>query len=122
MTSNGLIHGLVAAIAILFSPQLAFSQGSPNSRESRPTSNELIACKATAMVALTQRDPSITDIVIDEDGLTIATADTKIEDTPVKRIIIGEAYLHTNKKDKPRLFLCIVGEKGKVLLTFFTDK
>lgn len=86
-----------------------------------PTSAELTACKATALSALSQQDATIRDIFIDEDGLTIANADTKVEDTPVKRIIMGEAYLQTSRQDKPRRFLCLVGEKGKVLLTFFTQ-
>jgi hypothetical protein len=37
-------------------------------------------------------------------------------------IIIGDAYLEQGKKDSRRTFLCLIGEKGKVLLTFFTDK
>ncbi len=85
-----------------------------------PSSNELLACKSTALVALGESDPTIKDIYIEEDGLTIAAADTNIEDTPVRRIIMGEAFLQTNKSDKPRRFLCLIGEKGKVLLTFFT--
>ncbi len=39
----------------------------------------------------------------------------------MKRIFMGEAYLQTSRQDKPRRFLCLVGEKGKVLLTFFTQ-
>jgi hypothetical protein len=35
---------------------------------------------------------------------------------------IGDAYLEKGKKDTRRTFLCLIGEKGKVLLTFFTDK
>ncbi len=88
----------------------------------KPSSPELAACKATAMAALTAREPEIKDIYIDEDGLTIAVAETKVEDTPVTRIIMGEAYLKTDKSDKPRRFLCLIGEKGKVLLTFFTQR
>jgi hypothetical protein len=34
---------------------------------------------------------------------------------------MGEAYLKTDRSDKPRRFLCLLGEKGKVLLTFFTQ-
>lgn len=108
----------------LFSPS-AFAQAPTANGTQRenptPASAELIACKATALSALSQRDATIRDIFIDEDGLTIANADTKVEDTPVKRIIMGEAYLQTSRQDKPRRFLCLVGEKGKVLLTFFTQ-
>jgi hypothetical protein len=109
---------LSAVLALFMLSAPAFAQAA---KESTPSNPELAACKATALIALSQRDAAITDIFIDEDGLTIASADTKVEDTPVKRIIMGEAYLHTNKQDKPRRFLCLVGEKGKVLLTFFTQ-
>ena len=54
--------------------------------------------------------------------LTVAKANTKVEDTPIKTIVIGDAYLEKGKKDTRRTFLCLIGEKGKVLLTFFTDK
>ncbi len=109
---------LHAAFALMILSFPAFAQ---TAKESTPTTAELAACKATALSALSQKDASITDILLDEDGLTVATADTKVEDTPIKRIIMGDAYLHTLKKDKPRRFLCLVGEKGKVLLTFFTQ-
>ena len=54
--------------------------------------------------------------------MTVAKANTKVEDTPIKTIVIGDAYLEKGKKDTRRTFLCLIGEKGKVLLTFFTDK
>jgi hypothetical protein len=92
----------LSAAALFVLSTAAFAQ---TIRESTPSNPELQACKATALIALTQRDSAIKDIFIDEDGLTIASADTKVEDTPVK----------------PRRFLCLVGEKGKVLLTFFTQ-
>lgn len=111
---------LAAGCALALSgPAVAQTTPSPNSPS--PASNELTACKATALIALSARDPSIKDIYFDEDGLTIAAADTMVEDTPVKRIIMGESFLQTNRSDKPRRFLCLIGEKGKVLLTFFTQ-
>ncbi len=118
----------VASLATLVVLQPALAQtssGTPaaaQSPDATPGNVELTACKATAMIALGQSDATIKDIFIEQDGLTIATADTKIEDTPVRRIIMGEAYLQTNKSDKPRRFLCLIGEKGKVLLTFFTQQ
>jgi len=126
---NNEVHMLrsIASISVLLAalagPALAQTAGpaSPATPE-KPSSPELAACKSTAMAALTAREPEIKDIFIDEDGLTIAVAETKVEDTPVTRIIMGEAYLKTDKSDKPRRFLCLLGEKGKVLLTFFTQR
>lgn len=112
-----------ALLASLAAPALAqnASPASPATPE-KPSSPELAACKSTAMAALTAREPEIKDIFIDEDGLTIAVAETRIEDIPVTRILMGEAYLKTDRSDKPRRFLCLLGEKGKVLLTFFTQR
>jgi len=83
---------------------------------------ELEACRSTGLIALRERDPSIKDVSFDVDGMTVAKATTKVEDTPIKTIVIGDAYLEKGKKDTRRTFLCLIGEKGKVLLTFFTDK
>lgn len=83
---------------------------------------ELETCRTTGLMALRERNPAIKDITLDVDGMTVAKANTKVEDTPIKTIIIGDAYLEKGKNDTRRTFLCLIGEKGKVLLTFFTDK
>jgi hypothetical protein len=83
---------------------------------------ELEACRSTGLIALRERNPGIKDISFDVDGMTVAKANTKVEDTPIKTIVIGNAYLEKGKKDTRRTFLCLIGEKGKVLLTFFTDQ
>lgn len=83
---------------------------------------ELEACRSTGLMALRERNPAIKDISFDIDGMTVAKANTKIEDTPIKTIVIGQAYLEKGKQDTRRTFLCLIGEKGKVLLTFFSDK
>jgi hypothetical protein len=83
---------------------------------------ELDACRSTGLIALRERNPSIKDVAFDVDGMTVAKANTKVEDTLIKTIVIGDAYLEKGKKDTRRTFLCLIGEKGKVLLTFFTDK
>lgn len=85
-------------------------------------SPELEACRSTGLIALKERNPAITDVSLDLDGMTVAKANTKVEDTPIRTIVIGDAYLEKGKKDTRRTFLCLIGEKGKVLLTFFTDK
>lgn len=85
-------------------------------------SPELDACRSTGLVALRERNAAIKDVVFDPDATTIAKADTKVEDTPVKMVIMGDAYLERKGQDKPYRFLCLIGEKGKVLLTFFTQE
>src|ERR1700712_4115085 len=86
------------------------------------TNPELEACRSTGLIALRERNPGIKDVSFDVDGMTVAKANTKVEDTPIKTIVIGDAYLEKGKQDTRRTFLCLIGEKGKVLLTFFTDK
>jgi hypothetical protein len=83
---------------------------------------EVDACRLSGLVALKERSPAITDLTFDIDGLAISKADTKVEDTPVKMVIMGDAYLQREKSDKPNRFVCLIGEKGKVLLTFFTEQ
>jgi len=85
-------------------------------------SPELDACRSTGLIALKEHNPSIKDVSFDVDGMTIAKANTKVEDTVIRTIVMGDAYLEKGKKDTRRTFLCLIGEKGKVLLTFFTDK
>lgn len=111
-------------IASLFvTPALAQTAGPTSGAPSEtPTSPVIAACKKAALETISSREPEIKDIYIDEDGATIAVSETKVEDTPITRIVMGEAYLRTDKSDKPRRFLCLVGEKGKVLLTFFTAR
>jgi hypothetical protein len=83
---------------------------------------EVEACRASGLAALKQRSPSIENLTFDIDGLAISKADTKVEDTPIKMVIMGEAYLQRDKSDKPNRFVCLIGEKGKVVLTFFTEQ
>jgi hypothetical protein len=90
--------------------------------QAQVVSPELEACRSTGLIALRERNPAIKDISFDVDAMTVAKANTKIEDTPIKTIVFGDAYLEKGKKDTRRGFLCLIGEKGKVLLTFFTDK
>jgi hypothetical protein len=87
-----------------------------------PNDPEIAACKATGLVALKERSPSVKDIILDMDTLTVSKANTKIEDTPVRTIIMGEVYLERKETGKSQQFLCVIGEKGKVLLTFFTAR
>ena len=93
--------------------------GSSSAQVANP---ELEACRSTGLIALRERNPSIKDVSFDIDGMTVAKANTKVEDTAIKTIVIGDAYLEKGKRDTRRTFLCLIGEKGKVLLTFFTDK
>lgn len=87
-----------------------------------PDMQRVAACKADALKKLKQRSPSIEDIYIDIDGLTIAEAEQTLGDTPVKGVIMGEAYIQRDRSDTANRFLCLTGEKDEVLFTFFTER
>ncbi|MCK0198583.1 hypothetical protein MWN34_16910 [Ancylobacter sp. 6x-1] len=80
------------------------------------------ACKEQALARLKQKSPSIADIFIDVDGLTIAEANQKLGDTEVKGVLMGEAYIQRDRTDHANRFLCLTGADGKVLFTFFTER
>ena len=85
-------------------------------------SPEADACKASGLLALKQKYPQVKDVVIDLDSAKIIKADTTIENVPVKTVVIGDAYVERTKSTKPQTLVCIIGDKGKVLLTLFSDK
>ena len=91
-------------------------------RAQAPNDPEVEACRSTGLLALRERSPSVRDLILDMDTLVMARANTKIEDTPVRTIIMGDAYPERKETGKSQRFLCLIGEKGKVLLTFFTER
>ncbi|SDP89168.1 hypothetical protein SAMN05428967_4184 [Phyllobacterium sp. YR620] len=81
------------------------------------------ACKSTGLIALQQKSPDITDLTIDLESVAVSATTAKIEDVPLKTVVLGESYVVRGAKSgKPDRFVCLVGDKGKVLLTFFTSK
>jgi hypothetical protein len=85
-------------------------------------SPEADACKASGLIALKQKSPQVKDIQIDLDSAKVINTDTNIEGVPIRTVVIGEAYIERAKTEKPQTFVCIIGEKGKVLLTLFSLK
>jgi hypothetical protein len=83
---------------------------------------EVEACRLSGFAALKERSPSIEHLTFDIQSLAISKADTKVEDTPIRMVIMGEAYLQREKSDKPNRFVCLISDKGKVVLTFFTEQ
>jgi hypothetical protein len=101
---------LVASCLIMSSPALAQA----------PAEVEL--CRLSGLSALKERSPSIEHLTFDLESLAISKAQTTVEDTPIKMVIMGDAYLRREKGDKPNRFVCLVSDKGKVVLTFFTEQ
>jgi hypothetical protein len=89
---------------------------------SETLSPEADACKASGLLALKQKYPQIKDVLIDLDSAKIIKVDTSIEDVPIRTVVIGDAYVERTKTTKPQTLVCVIGDKGKVLLTLFSDK
>jgi hypothetical protein len=83
---------------------------------------EVEACRLSGLAALKERSPSIEHLTFDMESLAISKANTRVEDTPIRMVVMGEAYLQREKSDKPNRFICLVSHKGKVVLTFFTEQ
>ena len=61
-------------------------------------------------------------MLIDLDSAKIIKTEAAIEDVPIRTVVVGEAYVERTKTTKPQTLVCIIGDKGKVLLTLFSDK
>jgi hypothetical protein len=85
-------------------------------------SPETDACKASGLLALKQKFPQVKDVLVDLDSAKVIKADAMIETVPIKTIVVGDAYVERTKTTKPQTLVCIIGDKGKVLLTLFSDK
>ena len=85
-----------------------------------PDTPEVDACRATGLIALKETAPTIKDVAIDPDSVRIFKMDKKIGDEPVRAVVIGDVSIEKSKSSKPRSLVCIVGDKGKVLVTYFS--
>lgn len=108
----------ILTLAIFMAAASASAQEVPK----RGPSPELDACRTTGLIALRERNPAIKDVVLDPDATSISKADTKVEDTAIRVVVMGDAYLEKKGDEKPHRFVCLIGDKGKVVLTFFTQQ
>jgi hypothetical protein len=88
-------------------------------RAQSPNDPAIDACRASGLIALKENSPAVKDLIFDTDTLLVSKANTHVEDVPIRTVMMGEAYLEMKGTGKPRFFVCLIGEKGKVLLTFF---
>lgn len=83
---------------------------------------EIDACRASGLIALREKSSTVKDVSLDLDSVRVIKINSKIEDVPVRAILLGDAYIERKKSDKAQTFVCLVGEKGKVLLTIFSEQ
>lgn len=98
------------------------SEEEPTAEAGNKDMQRVAACKDRALARLKEKSPSVDDIFIDVDGLTVADADSKIGGTVVRGVLMGEAYIRRDRSDRVNRFLCLTGADGEVLFTFFTER
>ena len=81
-----------------------------------PAAHTLLEHGETGMIPESSIDP------LDMESLAVSKANTKVGDTPIKMVVMGDAYLQRDQTDKPNRFVCLLSDKGKVVLTFFTEQ
>jgi hypothetical protein len=113
-----LLIGLIPATMI---PMIAYSQttGTQTMGSDAP---EIDACTASGLIALKERSPAIKDVTLDLDSVRVVKMSSKIANVEIKAIVLGDVNIEKKKSSKPQDLICILGEKGKVLLTIFSDK
>jgi hypothetical protein len=87
-----------------------------------PADPEIEACRTTGLLALKEQSPSINNLIFDMESLAVSKTTTKVGSEPIRIVILGEAYFERKETGKAHRFVCLIGDKGKVLLTFFTAK
>jgi hypothetical protein len=115
---------ILSALAFLTSPCAIFAQETTTGAAGSDTAPapEIDACRASGLIALKERSAAVKDVSINLDTMRVIKVNSKIEDVPIKAIVLGDAYIEKKKSDKAQTFVCIVGEKGKVLLTIFSEQ
>jgi len=85
-----------------------------------PDTPEVDACRASGLIALKETTPAIKDVAIDPDSVRIFKMEKKIGEEAVRAVVIGDVSIEKTQSSKPRSLVCVVGDKGKVLLTYFS--
>jgi hypothetical protein len=116
-----LVSRIFAPAALLIG-SLAAAGAQEHQQSLNPDTPELDACRASGLIALKESAPATKDVAIDPDSVRIFKMDKKIGDEPVHAVLIGDVSIEQQKSSKPRSLVCIVGDKGKVLVTFFSTQ
>ena len=84
-------------------------------------SPEADACKASGLIALEQRAPLVKDELVGRDSAKAIDAGAATVGVPVGAVVIGGGYVEKGRNGKPQTLVRLIGEKGKVLMTLFSD-
>ncbi len=100
-------------------PMAAYAETSASENADAP---EIDACRASGLIALKEHAPTIKDVELDLDSVRVIKMNSKIGDVDIKAMVLGEASIEKKTSSKAKNLICILGEKGKVLLTVFSDQ
>ena len=70
-----------------------------------PNDPAIEACRATGLIALKERSPSLKDLIFDMESLAVSKTNTMIENIPIRTVIMGEAYLERKETGNNVLFV-----------------
>src|SRR5580658_5903965 len=104
--------------AAVLTGSLAAAAAQEQQQSSNPDTPEVDACRASGLIALKETTPAIKDVAIDPDSVRIFKMEKKIGEEAVRAVVV--VSIEKTKSSKPRSLVCVVGDKGKVLLTYFS--
>jgi hypothetical protein len=64
----------------------------------------------------------VKDALIDLASAKIVKAETSVENVPIRTVVTGDAHVERTRTAKPQTLARLIGDKGKVLLTLFSDQ
>jgi hypothetical protein len=116
---NMKIRTLLIFISAVLVPLAAYSQTAASENADAP---EIDACRASGLIALKERSPTIKDVELDLDSVRVIKMNSKIGGVDIKAMVLGDASIEKKTSSKAKNLICVLGEKGKVLLTVFSDQ
>ena len=117
-----LAQGFISAALLTVSLASTGAFAQQEQKSTNPDTPEVDVCRAAGLIALKDATPGIKDVAIDPDSVRIFKMDKKIGDELVRAVVVGDVTIERSKSSKPRSLVCIVGDKGKVLVTYFSGQ
>ena len=112
---------ILAFLPAVFSTS-GFAAAQEEQKSLNPDTPEVDVCRSSGLIALKETNPTIKDVTINPDSIRIYKMNKKIGDETVHSVVIGEVSIEKAKSSKPQSLVCIIGDKGKVLVTEFSSQ
>jgi hypothetical protein len=89
---------LIFIPAVLF-PMAAYSQTAASENADAP---EIDACRASGLIALKERSPTIKDVELDLDSVRVIKMNSKIGGVDIKAMVLGDASIEKKTSSKAK--------------------